>query len=136
MGPQRLVLTLREDETMKPIPYLITAIAIGMMAVGSGAAQTDELAGSAQAPGLMATPAKYTIGKAARFDEVIQRLAEQGFQVVAYELDDRAIEVEGYTATGHCMELKFHPASGKEMRRKRDDDCGPVGQPAGTGLHN
>lgn len=72
----------------------------------------------------MPTPARYDIGAKASYEEAVQRLAAQGFQLVGYELDDRRIEVKGLTATGHCLELKFNAATGKEVRRKRDNDCG------------
>lgn len=115
---------------MKTTPYMITALALGTIAAatfGAGAslAQGEALKGAPAEPAPVATPAKYAIGEQASYDEVTQRLAEQGFDVVAYELDDRRIEVKGLTATGHCMELKFHPVSGKEVRRKRHDDCRP-----------
>lgn len=123
-------MNLRKDETMKSTPYVIGAIIAGTLAAGSfgagvSSAQTEALKGSASEPSLVATPAKYTIGAQASFDEIAQRLAGQGFEVVDYEMDDRRIEVNGLTATGHCLELKFHPVSGKELRRKRDDDCWP-----------
>ncbi|ABI78630.1 hypothetical protein HNE_2359 [Hyphomonas neptunium ATCC 15444] len=121
---------MRKDETMKTTPYVIGAIVVGMFAAGSlgagtSSAQGEALKGAGAEPGPIATPAKYAISEHASFDEVTRRLAEQGFEVMDYELDDRRIEVTGLTATGHCMELKFNAVSGKELRRKRDDDCRP-----------
>lgn len=115
---------------MKALPYVVGAIIAGTIAAGSfgigtSVAQTDDLNGAAPSAAILPTPAKYTIGEQASYDEATRRLSEQGFEVVEYELDDRRIEVKGLTSTGHCLEIKFHPVSGKELRRHRDDDCRP-----------
>lgn len=99
------------------------AMATALLGTGSALAQGDELAGAQSEAGIMPTPVKYTIGENAGLTDARQRLAIQGFAVQEMEVDGRRIEVKGLTATGHCLELKFNAASGKETRRKRDDDC-------------
>jgi hypothetical protein len=110
---------------MKTIAYLAGALAIGVFAAGASVAQTEELKGSSVQETLKPTPAKYAIGTQPSYEDVTRSLAEQGFEVIGYEQDDRRIEVHGLTATGHCLELKFNAANGKEVRRERDDDCRP-----------
>lgn len=113
---------------MQSTPYVIGAIIVSMIAAssfgaGTSDAQTEALQEEAAEARPVATPARYSLGEHAGFDEATQALAAQGFDVVAYDAGDRRIEITGLTATGHCLELKFHPVSGKELRRKRDDDC-------------
>ncbi|AXE64543.1 hypothetical protein BBF93_10095 [Hyphomonas sp. CACIAM 19H1] len=111
---------------MKSTPYVVatlvmTMIAAGTIGAGKSAAQTETGAEG----GMMPTPARYAIGHSAGLEEASRQLAEQGFEVIGYEAEGRRIEVTGLTATGHCLELKFHPSSGKETSRKRTDDCSP-----------
>lgn len=100
---------------------IMTTIAAGTFGAGKSAAQSEVETESSMMP----TPARYAIGSSADFEAARERLAEQGFEVVGYEAEGRRIEVTGLTATGHCLEVKFHPVSGKETGRKREDDCGP-----------
>lgn len=100
---------------------ILSTLAAGTFGAGKSAAQSEVEAESSVTP----TPARYAIGSSADFETARQRLAEQGFEVARYEAEGRRIEVTGLTATGHCLALKFHPVSGKETGRKRDDDCGP-----------
>lgn len=111
---------------MKSSPYTFTtlilaAIAAGTIGTGISSAQTGGKAEQCPVP----TPAKYNIGASSSFEEAVDQLALQGFEVMEYETEGRRIEITGITATGHCLELKFHPASGKETRRERDDYCSP-----------
>ncbi|MGE6696521.1 hypothetical protein ACQKH5_02430 [Hyphomonas sp. NPDC076900] len=111
---------------MKSTPYVVAALVLGMIAAGTigagkSAAQTEAETEGSVTP----TPARYAIGHSASLDEASRQLAEQGFEVIGYETGGRRIEVTGLTATGHCLALKFHPSSGKETGRKRDDDCSP-----------
>lgn len=110
---------------MKTIAHLTGALVIGVFAAGASVAQTEELKGSSTRETLKPTPAKYAIGPQPSFEDVTRSLAEQGFEVIGYEAGERRIEVHGLTATGHCLELKFNRANGKEVRRERDDDCRP-----------
>lgn len=110
---------------MKCTPYAVAAVILGTitavtLGAGTSVAQTGAEADQSPIP----TPAKYDIGASANFEVAVQRLAEQGFDVIELETEGKRIEVTGMTSTGHCLELKFHPVSGKETRRKRDDDCG------------
>lgn len=114
---------------MKSLPpvtgAIIASLFFAVSIAGTSAAQSAELAGAETGSAPVPTPARYVIGAQTGFEEATRQLAEQGFEVMEYELDGRRIEVTGLTATGHCMELKFNAASGKEVRRKPDDDCGP-----------
>lgn len=110
---------------MKSTPYIIAALILGTITAGPFGAGKSVAQTEAQAEqSLIPTPAKYAIGASATFDEAAQRLAEQGFEVIEFETEGQRFEVTGMTATGHCLELKFHAVTGKETRRKRDDDCG------------
>ena len=110
---------------MKTIAYLTAALVIGVFAAGASVAQTEERKGALAHETLKPTPAKYAIGPQPSYEDVTRSLAEQGFEVIGFEAGERRIEVHGLTATGHCLELKFNAANGKEVRRERDDDCRP-----------
>ena len=107
---------------MKTTACLAGALMLGLATAGAGAAQTEELKGASVEVALKPTPAKYAVGPLPSYEDVTRRLAEQGFEVIGYEQGNRRIEVHGLTATGHCLELKFNPVNGKEVRRERDDD--------------
>lgn len=111
---------------MKSTPIIVAALILGTITAGTfGAGKSVAQAETPPEQSLIPTPAKYAIGASASFEEASQRLADQGFEVIEFDTEGQRIEVTGMTATGHCLELKFHPVTGKETRRKRDDDCSP-----------
>lgn len=101
----------------------LTSILAVSALIASGAAAQAAPATAEDASTPVPTPARYEIGAQASHDEAVRTLTSQGFEVFEYEQGTRRTEVTGLTATGHCLELKFNPATGKEVRRKRDDDC-------------
>lgn len=101
---------------------LTAILAVSALIASGAAAQTSPAIAPDQA--LPApTPARYEIGAQAGYDAAVSALAAQGFEVLEYEQGTRRTEVTGLTATGHCLELKFNPKAGKEVRRRREDDC-------------
>jgi hypothetical protein len=67
---------------------------------------------------------RLNVGRDASAADIRDRLAEQGFDVRKVEFEGYKTEVKVYDASGRCLEIYFDPASGEEIRRKRDDDCG------------
>lgn len=98
---------------------LLAASAVLLGAATLGAGFSFAQSGSARTE-----PVRFDVGSDPSLSEVRARLAEQGFNVRKVEYDDRKIEVKGTDSSGKCMEIYFHPASGEELRRERDDDCG------------
>lgn len=94
-----------------------SAVLLGAAALGSGVS-------FAQSGSAKVEPARFEIGSDASFADVRARLADQGFTVLEVEYDDRKIEVKGTDPAGQCTEIYFDPASGRELRREGDDDCG------------
>jgi len=80
--------------------------------------------GLAQSGPAKSEPARFEVGSNPSLTDVQSRLTEQGFSVDEVEYDDGKIEVEGFDASGRCLEIYFSPGSGQELKRERDDDCG------------
>jgi opacity protein-like surface antigen len=94
-----------------PAPgHFLAATALAAALSGSALAQADK-------------PARLSIDPAAEASGIRAQLSQQGFDVRKIEFEDRKIEVKGVDASGRCLEIYFHPASGEELRRKHDDDC-------------
>ena len=106
-------------------------------AAAAGAVATAGFAGSstpAEATG--AVPDRYAIEASAGYPDISASLNQQGFDVREYEQYARRIEVKGIDASGQCMEVYFHPTSGEELRRERDDDCGLRGEDDDDGRYD
>ena len=103
---------------MVSLTHLIGAAAAGAVATAGFAG------GSTPAGAPPAVPDRYEIEANASYPDIRASLDEQGFDVREYEQYARKIEVKGIDASGQCMEVYFHPTSGEELRRERDDDCG------------
>lgn len=110
---------------MKTIKTAFVAVAVAAFGFGLAPATAQEagLAGGDTASTVTPTPARYALASQPSYEDVVQQLSTQGFEVMAFEKDGRHIEVKGLTATGHCFEVKFNAQTGKEVRRERDDDC-------------
>ena len=103
---------------MVSLTHLIGAAAAGAVATAGFAG------GSKPADAQGAVPDRYEIEASAGYPDIRASLNEQGFDVREYEHYARKIEVKGIDASGQCVEVYFHPTSGEELRRERDDDCG------------
>ena len=110
---------------MKKITRAFGALAVAAFGFGLAAATAQDagLAGGDTATTLTPTPAKYVLASQPAYEDAVQQLSTQGFEVMSFEKDGRHIEVKGLTATGHCFEVKFNAQTGKEVRREREDDC-------------
>jgi Peptidase propeptide and YPEB domain len=110
----------QRTEPMISLTHLIGAAAAGAVATAGfagGAALPD-------AQALAEVPARYDIDSGSGYTEIRDDLRQQGFDLRGYEQSARRIEVKGLDASGQCVEVYFHPTSGEELRRERDDDCG------------
>ena len=97
-------------------------------AAAAGAVATAGFAGGSQPADVQgAVPARYEIDAGVGYPGILDNLSQQGFDVREYEQYARKIEVKGIDASGQCVEVYFHPTSGEELRRERDDDCGRRG---------
>jgi hypothetical protein len=112
----------QRTEPMVSLTHLIGAAAAGAVATAGFAGGSTPA--DTQADGV---PARYEIDAGTGYPEIRDQLSQQGFEVSKYEQYARKIEVKGLDASGRCMEVYFHPASGEELRRERDDDCGHAG---------
>lgn len=106
--------------TVKSIAGLSAAALFGAAVSIAG---TSFAQSAGPAPAAKTTSVKYDIDPDAAFSDVRARLASQGFEARKIEFDDGKIEVKGLNADGRCMEIYFHPGTGEELRRERDDDC-------------
>ncbi len=116
---------------------MITASNIASLTAAALLGGAASVAGTSYAQSSNSDPAapqpktiSYELGRDAVYPDILKRLSAQGFDVQDIEYDDGKIEVTGLNSDGRCLEIYFHPASGKELRRKRDDDCDRRGSKA------
>lgn len=104
-------------------PMLVAGLVAGSAAAAQASSAEASPVAEATARASVPTPLKYQLTAGAELASVGEQLAAQGFEALELEQEGRWIEVTGLTATGHCLDLRFNAATGKEHRRKRDDDC-------------
>lgn len=104
------------------IAGLGAAALLGATASAAGTSFAQSSGAAPDAPPKAAI-ARYELGPDPSFSDVRDRLAGQGFEARKVEYDDGRIEVKGLNADGRCMEVYFHPGTGKELRREREDNC-------------